>query len=205
MARSAASGPIRRADEPGRMAQAGSSGMARRVDLDPTLPAIEMPGRILNELYAHARESETRECCGLLIGVGGDPYRRAIRCHNEMDQRHRDDPQRYPRDARTAYYMSPSDLEAVRREVDRSGERVSAIYHSHVGPDAVPYLSEEDLAFAEHAFFPFPDAEQVVIAVSGRHKIEVGLFRRTAARGSSFHGRRVRSQDLVRAGVEVEP
>ena len=53
---------------------------------------------------------------------------------------------------------------------------VTAVYHSHVGAGA--YLSEMDLEYAENEFFPFPESDQLVVAVLDSKVAGIGLFRR---------------------------
>lgn len=154
--------------------------MARRVDVDQTLAPVRMPARILHELYQHALETLPEECCGLVVGNSLERYRRVVRCRNDMTARHNEEPTVYPRDNRSGFYMNEHDLLKALREAEEAGEIVTAVYHSHVG--AGPYLSELDLAYAEHAGFPFPDADQIVVAVDERVVRDVGVFRRVGAR-----------------------
>ncbi len=150
----------------------------RRVDADGSLSPVPVPGRILNEIRTHALESRPEECCGLIIGNENERFVRVERCRNEMTQKHTEEPQLYPRDGKAAFYMSASDVLRVEKELRDTGERVSAVYHSHVGAGA--YLSKIDLEYAEHAFFPFPDAYQIVIEVKGPEDAvgEIGIFQR---------------------------
>ncbi len=152
--------------------------MRRRIDVDETLAPVAVPGRILNELYGHALETLPEECCGLLLG-GEDPrFRTLVRCRNVMTQHHQQDPAHYPRDGRQAFWMSEADYQRAEQQAEAAGERVTAVYHSHVGAGA--YLSALDLEYAENALFPFPDADQIVVAVAHRKIDAVGLFRRAA-------------------------
>jgi len=137
--------------------------VSRRVDADDKAPPVAIPGRIFAELRQHAWDTLPEECCGLIIGDEVERYQRVVRCHNDMNQRHTDDPQSFPRDATTAFWMRESDYQAAWESARAAGQRVTAVYHSHVGVDA--YLSEEDLAYAEQEFFPFPDADQIVLGV----------------------------------------
>jgi proteasome lid subunit RPN8/RPN11 len=155
---------------------------------EPALP-VGIPARILNELCEHAREAEPEECCGLVLSDGSERYGRAVRCHNEMTRRHEEDPEEYPRDSRSAYYMSVRDVLEVAREADRTGEHVTAVYHSHVG--AAAYLSQDDLAYAQHALFPFPLADQIVLSVLERSVREIKIFVRSAG---AFSERFVRAE-----------
>src|SRR5215470_8103344 len=101
--------------------------------MDDAPQPVGIPARILNELCEHARESEPEECCGLVLSERDLRYGRAVRCQNEMTLRHREDPEEFPRDGRSAYYMSMRDVIEISREAERIGERVTAVYHSHVG------------------------------------------------------------------------
>jgi adenylyltransferase/sulfurtransferase len=148
-----------------------------RFETDEPAAPVGIPARVLNELGAHAREAEPEECCGLVLSDGNQQYGRAVRCQNEMTLRHREDPEEFPRDGRAAYYMSMRDVLEISREADRIGERVTAVYHSHVG--AAAYLSKDDLAYARNAAFPFPRADQIVLSVFDRSVREIKVFVRT--------------------------
>jgi proteasome lid subunit RPN8/RPN11 len=162
----------------------------RRLDVDEALPPVVIPGRILNELFTHALETLPEECCGLIVGDEGEPFRRLVRCRNDMTQRHRSDPDRYPRDAREAFYMNEIDYLRALEQAEDAGEGVTAVYHSHVGSGA--YLSEMDLEYAESEWFPFREADQIVVAVFERRVTGVGIFQRMAI-GRPFLGRRLES------------
>ncbi len=121
---------------------------------------------ILNEIRAHALESYPNECCGAVVETG-DGTQRVIRMRNVQDDMHARDPARYPRTARTAYVPHSSDLKTVYDLVDRGGERLAALYHSH--PDHDAYFSGEDLAQATPFGEPsYPDALQIVVSVYGQ-------------------------------------
>jgi proteasome lid subunit RPN8/RPN11 len=160
-----------------------------RFETDEPAPPVGIPARILNELCEHAREAEPEECCGLVLSEGTLRYGRAVRCQNEMTRRHEGDPETFPRDSRAAYYMSARDVVEVSRDADRSGERVTAVYHSHVG--AAAYLSKDDLSYAQDAMFPFPHADQIVLSVFERSVREIKIFVRS---GGEFSERFVRAQ-----------
>ena len=164
----------------------------RRVDVDEALPSVEIPRRILNDLYAHAIETLPEECCGLIIGSGGDPIQRLVRCRNEMTSRHREDPVAYPRDGVDAFYMSHLDYMRALEEAEANGEKVTAVYHSHVGVGA--YLSEMDLEYAESDLSPFPDADHIVVAMLDSKVDSVAYFRQ-GGEDRSFSGRTVVSSE----------
>ena len=160
-----------------------------RLETDEPAAPVGIPARILNELCEHAREAEPEECCGLVLSEGNLRYGRAVRCRNEMTRRHDEDPEEFPRDSRAAYYMSARDVLAVTHEAERTGELVTAVYHSHVGAGA--YLSPDDLSYAQHAAFPFPHADQIVLSVFERSVREIKIFVR---RGGEFSERLVRAE-----------
>ncbi len=172
-----------------------------RVEVESSLPPVVLPARIVSELLGHARETLPEECCGLIVGTAVHRYRHLVRCRNEMTQRHRADPVGHPLDGRAAFWMNEADYMHTREEAEAAGERVTAVYHSHVGTGV--YLSEMDLDYARHAFFPFPDADQIVVAVPSPDaghvtmRLEegcvqgIGIFLWDAP-GAAFRGRRVR-------------
>ncbi len=168
--------------------------MSRRVEVDENLEPIVIPGRILNELCAHALETLPEECCGLIMGDDDRRYREVARCRNDMTQQHRLDPVTYPRTGEKAFLMNPHDYVEAQRQAGQNGNRVTAVYHSHVGAGA--YLSEMDLEYATREGFPYPGADQIVVAV---HESDarglVGVFTRETP-SEPFRGRLVESGTL---------
>ena len=160
--------------------------MARRVDVDASLPPLVLPGRILNELCTYARETFPEECCGLILGQRSGQFEQLVRCRNEMTRLHLADPLSHPRDGTTAFWMNEGDYAHAQALAESTGAQVTAVYHSHV--DVGAYLSELDLDYAENALFPFPSADQIVIAVHERRVVAAGLFQREGA-GKPFVGR----------------
>jgi proteasome lid subunit RPN8/RPN11 len=159
-----------------------------RIELSEQAEPLAIPGRVLNELCAHALEAQPEECCGLVTGTASERFRTVYRCRNDMTMRHRTDPAHYPRDGREAFYMSETDLMRALVDAESRGESVTAVYHSHVGADA--YLSEMDQAFLAQDLFPFPDAAQLVIGVWERKVSRVGVFERESV-DAPFEGRAV--------------
>lgn len=168
----------------------GAQAVREGVYVDPSLAPVAIPPPILNEIYAHARETLPEECCGLVVGREPRRYTRVVRCRNEMTQLHRRNPAEYPQDGRAAYFMSPEDYLRTRDEAEASGEAVTAVYHSHV--DGETFLSPMDLAYAAHDLFPFRGADQIVVTVSRLDGGQrgVAVFRSDGAEGA-FRGRRV--------------
>lgn len=131
---------------------------------------------ILHELYRHARETFPEECCGLIIGDSKQRFGRVLSCRNEMTRLHTADPKKFPRDNHRAFYMNPADLKEAEEQVERSGENIVAIYHSHVGADV--YLSEIDVEYIEDERFPYREAAQIVVAVLDQQVNGAGIFER---------------------------
>jgi proteasome lid subunit RPN8/RPN11 len=147
-----------------------------RIDPDMTRPPVRIPGRVLNELCAHALQTQPEECCGLIMGDATERFRCIVRCRNDMSLHHRKDPERYPRDGSKAFYMNESDYLSAQTDAEQRGEQPHAIYHSHVGAGA--YFSEMDQEYAEHELFPFPEAAHIVMAVWGGKVTQLGIFER---------------------------
>jgi [CysO sulfur-carrier protein]-S-L-cysteine hydrolase len=112
-------------------------------------------------IRAQAIEEYPFESCGVILRRG--PERRLLRCRNAQNELHGRDPVRYPRDARTAYYIDPKDLLRI-GDLERQGYGVAVIYHSHI--DAGAYFSETDRRQALVGSEPaYPGAVYVVTSV----------------------------------------
>ena len=162
--------------------------MIHRIDIDESLARLVIPASLWDELTEHALSERPEECCGLILGDVFERYRRSVRCRNEMSELNRKDPGRYPRDGRAAFHMNPIDYMKAEEEVRASGERITAIYHSHV--EFGLYLSDLDLDFAISEGNPFPKADQLVLSVREGQVEGMGMFQRNIDR-SSFEGRQV--------------
>lgn len=167
--------------------------MSDRIELDQALESRQLSSDILNEICRHALDVAPEECCGLLMASDSSAEEagamRVVRVTNVMTKMHVADPEAFPRDARHAYYMSETEYLRAMTEAEERGERVGAIYHSHFGQGC--YLSQDDLAFASHPLFPFPDADQIVVSLLGGRVVEVGVFEADASVEGGFAGRRL--------------
>jgi proteasome lid subunit RPN8/RPN11 len=95
-------------------------------------------------------------------------------CRNIQDELHDKDPQRHPRDSRTAYFIDPKDLLAIGRR-EGQGYRVATIYHSHI--DTGAYFSPTDRQNALIDGEPaYPDAAYVVLSVVERRVVDAAAF-----------------------------
>jgi proteasome lid subunit RPN8/RPN11 len=137
------------------------------------------------ELAAIRTQAEAEypaECCGVvLVRAGAATERRLHPCRNIQNALHARDPERFPRDARTAYYMAHEDLIEISRRESR-GWAVYVIYHSHI--DVGAYFSETDRRNALVDGQPtYPGATYVVVGVSSGRAGEARAFNWEPARG----------------------
>jgi proteasome lid subunit RPN8/RPN11 len=133
----------------------------------------------LESVRAQAVQEYPFESCGVIMSRGGE--RRLLRCRNAQNELHARDPQRYPRDARTAYYIDPKDLLRI-GDLERQGFGVAVIYHSHI--DAGAYFSETDRRQALVDGQPtYPGTTYVVVAVHDGRAGDARAFGWDAARG----------------------
>ncbi len=133
-----------------------------------------MAGRVLNEFCAHALESLPEECCGLISGNDEIRFQQVHRCRNEMTKMHLQYPDDFPRDGMEAFYMNELDYCRAQEAAESIEQRITAVYHSHVGYGA--YFSEMDQEFASSELFPFPDVDHLVISEIHNKVAQLGLF-----------------------------
>jgi proteasome lid subunit RPN8/RPN11 len=118
----------------------------------------------LASINAQAEAEYPAECCGVVLARDGAPGDRLLfPCRNIQDELHARDAARYPRTARTAYFIDPKDLLTIGRR-EAQGYGVAVIYHSHV--DAGAYFSATDRQNALIGGQPtYPEAVYVVVSV----------------------------------------
>lgn len=135
----------------------------------------EISPAALAEVFAHAREAYPEECCGFLIGSRDGAIDEVRRCENWQNRLHQRDPERFPRDARTAYNIGPKDIAFA--DASFGSERpVRIVYHSHV--DAGAYFSAEDRRAALFDGEPvWPQVDYLVVGTQGKRVTEAKLFR----------------------------
>ena len=129
----------------------------------------------LEKIYNHSLQGYPNECCGI---VTGDEMGITIvhKCRNIQDELHKKDPERYSRDARTAYHIDPKEMLNIFKDAEKKGLNVIAFYHSH--PDHAAYFSQEDVDLAMFGDEPsYPDAEYIVISVFNGRVNEVTSFK----------------------------
>lgn len=132
----------------------------------------------LSQIRAQALAEYPAESCGVIVTRRDE--RRLIACRNVQNELHAREPERHPRDARTAYYIDPQDL---RRIADMEGEgfTMAVIYHSHI--DAGAYFSETDRRNAMMGDEPiYPHITYIVISVVAGRVDAIAAFRWDPAR-----------------------
>lgn len=131
----------------------------------------------LEGLLAEARATWPREACGVIVGPPGDAALQQFHPFpNLADRLHALDPERYPRDARTAYAMDPLKLQRLVDAAAERGEALLAIAHSH--PEHASYFSATDRAAAAPFGSPtWPEAAQLVVSVFGGEVRDLKGFR----------------------------
>ena len=103
----------------------------------------------VEELFAHAREQNPAECCGLIGGTNDGEARTVYRLRNTAA------------DPLVAYEAAAVDLFAAQRCIRERGEQLLAIYHSHPRErEPVPSASDVRLAY-------YPSAIYFIIGLSG--------------------------------------
>jgi proteasome lid subunit RPN8/RPN11 len=118
----------------------------------------------LEKMYIQASAEYPAECCGILTMAANVGASTVHPCSNIQDQLHAADPEKFPRDARIAYYIDSQELYNIVSGAEKAGGAVSGFFHSHIDCDA--YFSDEDKERAMIWDEPaYPDAVYPVISV----------------------------------------
>lgn len=129
---------------------------------------------IIKGICQHAVEEYPHECCGIVT----DSAEKQIlhRCINIQNELHAKDPERHPRDARTAYAIDRKEADKIYADAGKKEEEVFAFYHSHIDCDA--YFSDTDIA-AQTVFGEpeFPNALHLVVSVVERNILGMKCFK----------------------------
>ena len=132
----------------------------------------------LKEAREHALAEYPYECCGIVIGKPDTPdHDQIYRCTNIQNQLHEQDPERYPRDARTAFNIAPLEWMKIEKAAQAENLTLKLFYHSHPEHDA--YFSEEDKKMALGMFGDeptYPDARHLVISVYNKEIKDQAFF-----------------------------
>ncbi|MCB1214190.1 MAG: M67 family metallopeptidase [Deltaproteobacteria bacterium] len=108
---------------------------------------LQISSYVLDMMIYHAEKDYPEETCGVVIGPKGKSKAIGVfPIKNIQNDLHQKDPKQYSRDAKTAYFMDPTQLRIVEKEAAKKNFEIKIIYHSH--PDHGVYFSEEDKAMA---------------------------------------------------------
>ena len=121
--------------------------------------------KILDQIFKHVVNEYPHEGCGVVTANQHDAAGQKFwPCPNIQGELHKADPDNYPRDASTAYYIDPKELGRIYYEANKWGQVVTCIFHSH--PDQMAYFSREDHDGAFHQNQVVnPEAVHLVISV----------------------------------------
>jgi proteasome lid subunit RPN8/RPN11 len=119
-----------------------------------------------------AVECYPTEACGLILER--ESRLEALCCDNMQDRLNAVDPERYPRNGRTAYNIDP----LVVLKAQQSGASIRGVFHSH--PDRGAYFSAEDrlgaLGGDESGNPVLPGVDYVVLAAHPEGVDEARLY-----------------------------
>ncbi len=138
---------------------------------------MDIPENFLKAIYGQAEREYPAECCGMLLGPRSDKsvISRLRPCRNAQDDFHTREPERFPRTARTGYFIDPRELMRVYKEAGQEGEEIRIIYHSHI--DSGAHFSEEDHRVAAPDGQPaYPGVLYLVLGVKEGQVQETRLF-----------------------------
>jgi proteasome lid subunit RPN8/RPN11 len=129
--------------------------------------------KVIEEMYKHSLQEYPDECCGIV--TGNEHSQVTHFCENIQNRLHAGDPERHPRDARTAYVIDREEAEKIIASAKEQGKGVIAFYHSHVNHEA--YFSVTDVE-AQTVFGEpeFPDALHIVISVINKKIHDIKCF-----------------------------
>lgn len=120
---------------------------------------LRICGKNHAEMKTSAEAEYPEECCGLLFA--GREETEVVSMPNLQNELHQQDPERFQRDARRAYYMDVQEMQRTCDEKKSGGLLLAAIYHSH--PEEKAYFSATDSEAA--APFGTPNLPGVVYLV----------------------------------------
>lgn len=107
-------------------------------------------------MVEHAVKEIPNECCGVLLGFKGK-FQRVM-------------PMRNLRPSPDSYFMDPEQQVQIFSEMERRGEDLLGIYHSH--PDGPLRPSATDLKLAFH-----PEVVYFIVSLKDKQNPELGAFR----------------------------
>ncbi|MBI3312989.1 MAG: M67 family metallopeptidase [Candidatus Omnitrophica bacterium] len=136
--------------------------------LAETVSLNKLPKAILEIITKQAESEYPHECCGMILARENSPEElvKVYPCRNAQNEYHAENLENFPRTAKEAYFIEPSELLAIQKENRRQGLIVRVIYHSHIDTEA--YFSREDKKMALPDGEPaYPGVDYLVLSVMG--------------------------------------
>jgi len=131
--------------------------------------------KILTQIYSHSIEEYPFECCGCVFETPPENRQIILPCKNIQNELHKSSPEENPRDARTAYTISPIDILKINQMERDQNYHLKAIYHSH--PDHKAYFSKQDYAMATFDHEPtYPGTDYIVVSIINKKVKEAICF-----------------------------
>lgn len=127
---------------------------------------LQIDKKILGEIFMECEKRYPEEACGLIVGSFDleAVAEKIVPCNNIQNELHAADPDRYPRDAKTAYVIDPREIARCRGEAEEEDKVIVSIFHSH--PEHDVYFSKEDKEMASPWGGPlFPNLSYLVVSV----------------------------------------
>lgn len=152
------------------------------------MKALRISQTLRRAIVSHAIGTAPRECCGILSGTGN--WAKKIHpCDNIADQEDR-------------YELDPRDQLAAVKQIEKDGEEIVAIYHSHVNESAYPSITDIELAHYPSAVYLIASLSDVPLAAYGDllpqdangEQVEEGSIE---LRGFRIESRAVTEVDLI--------
>ena len=123
---------------------------------DLRMKHVSLPQQLVEQIIGHVLTSPSREVCGLVGAVDGQPVS-AYPVNNVSAE------------PECRFEMDPRQQIAAMREMRDAGERLFAIYHSH--PQGPPAPSPADVRLAG-----YPQALNLIVSLADAHLPEVRGF-----------------------------
>jgi proteasome lid subunit RPN8/RPN11 len=120
---------------------------------------VQIAPALLDELVAHAREDAPNECCGVVAVKPGSPAV-AARVHRAVNTAA----------SPLKFEVDGKELLGLIDAIERDGQELGAIYHSHTR--TAPYPSQTDINFAAH----WPGVEWIIVGLAGGGEAEVRSY-----------------------------
>jgi proteasome lid subunit RPN8/RPN11 len=102
---------------------------------------LTIPPPVIAAMQEHAFAGYPGEAVGLLFGTG-EAATSAVALENIQDRLHALDPVEHPRTSRNGFQVNGRKMQKAVDEAAARGERLIAIFHSHI--DCGAYFSQED-------------------------------------------------------------